>query len=310
MKAVIYRYYGSPEVLELVEVATPTPKPHEVRIKVRATTATIGDSRMRAFRVPPLMWVAARIYLGIIHPKRPILGMELAGEIDAIGESVTRYQVGDAVLASTFEVNFGGYAEYKCMPEDGLLVLKPQNLSFGEAAAAVGGGMTAAFCLEQANIQRGQKVLIYGASGAVGTCAVQIAKNYYDAEVTAVCSTANLDLVKALGAEKVIDYTQQDFTANGAIYDVVFDAVAKVAPAHAKKALKPGGKYLNAHKHSDANSAKIRREELSFIKELLEKGILCPVIDRTYPLEQIVEAHRYIDAGHKKGNVVITVAPA
>jgi NADPH:quinone reductase-like Zn-dependent oxidoreductase len=261
---------------------------------------------MRSFTVPRGMWLAARVYLGLRKPRRPVLGMELAGEIEAVGAHVTRFKVGDPVFASTFEVSFGGHAEYKCMPEDGLIAIKPANLTFEEAAAAVGAGMTALRCLERGRIRPGQKVLVYGASGAVGTSAVQLASRQLGAEVTGVCSAANLDLVKSLGAVRVIDYTRDDFTRDGPVYDVVFDAVAKVSPAHAKKALKKTGTYLNVHKHSHA-SGKLGSAELIALKELLEAGTLKPVIDRVYPLERIVEAHRYVDAGHKKGNVVITV---
>ena len=240
MKAVVYTKYGPPEVLHLTEIAKPVPKDNEVLIKVHATTVTVGDTRMRSFTVPRGLWLPSRIYLGIRKPKRPVLGMELAGEIEAVGKQVTRFKVGDAVFASTFEVGFGGHAEYKCLPEDGLLAIKPANLTFGEAAAAVGGGMTALRCLEQGRIQPGQTVLIYGASGAVGTNAVQIASRHLGAEVTGVCSTANLDLVRSLGAVRVIDYTQDDFTSDGPIYDVVFDTVAKVAhPTPRKRSRQP-----------------------------------------------------------------------
>jgi NADPH:quinone reductase-like Zn-dependent oxidoreductase len=306
MKAVVYTKYGPPDVLHLTDLAKPVPRNNEVLIKVHATTVTVGDTRMRSFTVPRGLWLPSRIYLGVLKPKRSILGMELAGEVEAAGKDVTRFRPGDAVFASTFEVGFGGYAEYKCLPEDGLLAIKPANLTFGEAAAAVGGGMTALRCLEQGRIQPGQTVLVYGASGAVGTNAVQIASRHLGAEVTGVCSTANLDLVRSLGAVRVIDYTRDDFTRDGPIYDVVFDAVAKVAPSHAKKALKTTGVYLNVHKHSDA-PAKVRSAALLAVKELIEAGKLRPVIDRVYPLEQIVEAHRYVDQGHKRGNVVITV---
>ncbi len=306
MKAVVYTEYGPPEVLHLTEIAKPVPKDNEVLIKVHATTVTVGDTRMRSFTVPRGQWLPARLYLGIRKPRRPILGMELAGEIEAIGKDVTRFRPGDAVFASTFEVGFGGCAEYKCLPEDGLLAIKPANLSFGEAAAAVGGGMTAWRCLQRGRLQPGQSVLIYGASGAVGTNAVQLASRHFGADVTGVCSTANLNLVRSLGAVRVIDYTRDDFTGDGPIYDVVFDAVAKVAPSHARKALKTTGVYLNAHKHSDA-PAKVRSAALLAVKELIEAGKLRPVIDRVYPLEQIVDAHRYVDQGHKRGNVVITI---
>lgn len=309
MKAVIYERYGPPEVLRLADVEKPTPKANDVLIKVRATTVTIGDTRMRSFTVPFAMWLPSRLYLGIRKPRRPILGMELAGDVEAVGPGVTRFQPGDAVFASTFEAGFGGYAEYMCLPEDGMLALKPSDVTYAEAAAAVGGGMTAWRCLRQANIQPGQQVLIYGASGAVGTNAVQMAKHHLGAEVTGVCSTANLDLVQSLGADHVVDYTREDFTQRGEIYDVIFDAVAKFPPRRAKQALKPGGVYLNVHRDSHKGGS-TRKEELYFLKELMEAGELKPVIDRTYPLEEIVEAHRYVDTGRKRGNVAITVDSA
>lgn len=308
MKAVVYEKYGPPEVLQFKEVEKPTPKDNEVLVKVVATTVTIGDTIMRSFKLPVPRWQAlvARLYLGIRGPKRKILGMELAGDIEAVGKDVTRFKVGDPVFASTFALDFGGHAEYKCFPEDGILALKPDNVSYEEAAAAIGGGMTALRCLKKGNIQPGQQVLINGASGAVGSCAVQIAKHHFGAKVTGVCSTANLDLVQSLGAEKVIDYTQEDFAQKGGIYDVVFDAVAKVPPAHAKKALKPNGTYLNVHKHSGSGGERL--DELRIIQQFLETGTLKPAIDRTYPFDQIIDAHRYVDKGRKKGNVAITVA--
>ncbi len=306
MNAVIYERYGPPEVLRLAEIEKPVPKHNEVLVKVRATTVTVGDSRMRRFSVPLLMWLPARLYLGIRKPKRAILGMELAGDIEAVGRDVTRFKPGDAVFASTFEVNFGGYAEYKCLPEDGLLARKPDTLTYGEAAAAVGAGMTAWRCLQRANIQPGQRVLIYGASGAVGTNAVQMAKHHLGAEVTGVCSTGNLEMVLSLGADQVVDYTQEDFTQRGESYDVIFDAVALFPRSRAKRALKPGGVYLNVHRDSHERGI-VRADELAFLKALIESGKLKPFIDRTYPLEQIVEAHHYVDTGRKRGNVVISV---
>lgn len=304
MKAIVYTQYGPPEVLRLVEIPKPAPRDHEVLVKVRATTVTIGDTIMRSLKLPVPRWqrIMSRFYLGIRRPKRPILGMELAGEVEAIGRDVTRFKIGDPVLASTFSVNFGGYAEYKCLPENGMLAIKPVNLTYEEAAAAPGAGMTALRCLRQAHIHPGQKVLIYGASGAVGTCAVQLAKHHFEAEVTGVCSTGNLELVKSLGADRVVDYTRQDFTCSGDTYDVVFDAVGKTSASQGKLALKPTGVYLNVHKASGSGE---KLEELAAIKELIEAGKFKPVIDRCYPLEQIVEAHRYVDQGHKKGNVVI-----
>ena len=306
MKAIVYTKYGTPDVLHLKEVAKPVPRDNEVLVKIHATTVTIGDTIMRSFKLPVSGWqkLMARLFLGIRSPKRPILGMELAGDIEAIGKAVTRFKVGDPVFASTLGVNFGGYAEYKCFPQDGMIAIKPINITYEEAAAAPGAGMTALRCLRKATIQRGQKVLIYGASGAVGTNAVQLARQHFGADVSGVCSTTHLELVKSLGADRVIDYTQQDFTQSGETYDVIFDAVGKTSAVRCKKSLKPTGIYLNVHKDS-GNGEKI--EELLFLKELLEAGQIRPVIDRCYPLEQIVEAHRYVDAGHKKGNVVIMV---
>jgi NADPH:quinone reductase-like Zn-dependent oxidoreductase len=310
MNAIVYTQYGPPEVLRLQEVEKATPRDREVLVKIHATTVTIGDTIMRSLSLPPISgWqkFMARLILGWRKPKRPILGMELAGEVESVGRKVTRFKPGQAVFASTFAVNFGGYAEYKCLPENGVMALKPANLTYAEAAAVPGGGMTALQCLKKGNIRSGQKALIYGASGAVGTFAVQLARHNFGAEVTGVCSGANLELVKSLGASQVIDYTGRDFTLSGETYDVVFDAVGKLAPAEAKKALKPGGVYINVHADSDGCD---QLENLLVLKELIEAGKIKPVIDRVYPLEHIVEAHRYVDKGHKKGNVVITVSSA
>jgi len=307
MKAVVTTRYGPPEVLRLVEVPKPEPRDHEVLVKVHATTVTIGDTIMRSLNLPAVSgWqkLMARLILGIRKPKRPILGMELAGEVESVGRKVTRFKPGDPVFASTFAANLGGHAEYKCLPEDGLIAIKPANLTCEEAAAAPGAGQTAWRCLQKAHLQPAQKILIYGASGAVGTCAVQLASRHFGAEVTGVCSGANLALVKSLGASQVIDYTGQDFAQGGAAYDVVFDAVGKLAPAQGKRALKPGGIYLNVLIDSGRGE---KPEHLLVLKELIEAGKLKPVIDRVYPLEQIVEAHRYVEQGHKKGNVAITV---
>ncbi len=309
MKAIVYTKYGPPEVLRLQDVEKPAPRDNEVLVKVHATTVHIGDTIMRSLNMPIRGWqkLMARLYLGIRKPNRPILGMELAGEVESVGRKVTRFKPGDPVFASTFAVNWGGYAEYKCLPENGVLALKPANLTFEEAAAVPASGQTAWQCLTKGKIQRGQKVLVYGASGAVGTYAVQLASHHFGAEVTGVCSGTNLELVKSLGASQVIDYTRQDFTQSGATYDVIFDAVGKLTPAHGKKALKPGGVYINVHADSDGGD---KLENLLRLKELIEAGKLKPVIDRVYPMEQIVEAHRYVDRGHKKGNVAITVGIA
>jgi len=309
MKVVVYKQYGEPDVLHQVEIEKPIPKANEVLVKVYATTVTIGDSRMRSFTVPRLQWVFARLYLGILRPRRQILGMELSGVIEAVGNQVTRFKVGDEVFASTFSEDFGGYAEYKCFPEDADLAIKPDNLSFEESAALVGGGMTALRCLRKADIQPEHCVLIYGASGAVGTNAVQIVKHHFGAQVVGVCSTANLDLVRSLGADDVIDYTQEDFTTRAMHYDVVFDAVAKFSPDKAKTALKPNGVYINVHTDSDRKDGITPLEDILTLKQLAEANKLKPTIDRRYALDEIVEAHRYVDTGRKKGNVAITIVP-
>jgi len=310
VKAVVYEMYGPPDVLAFKEIEKPTPKDTEVLVRIHATTVTIGDTIMRSFKLPNISgWqkFMGRLFLGWHKPKRPILGMELAGDIESVGKKVTRFKPGDSIFASTVAVNFGGYAECKCLPENGIIALKPANLTFEQAAALPGAAMTALRCLGKANLQRGQKILIYGASGAVGTYAVQIASRHFGADVTGVCSGANLELVKSLGANQVIDYTQQDFSASGETYDVVFDAVGKLTPVLAKKMLAPRGIYLNVLVDS-GNGEKLA--DLLRVKELVEAGKVSPVIDRVYPFEQIVAAHRYVEQGHKKGNVVITMDPA
>ncbi|HNA55740.1 MAG TPA: NAD(P)-dependent alcohol dehydrogenase [Anaerolineales bacterium] len=302
MKAIVANQYGGPEVLQLKEVGKPQPKDNEVLIKVHATTVTMGDFRMRSFTVPPVFWLPARLTLGITKPKQPIYGMELAGRVESIGKNVTRFKIGDQVFASTLTENFGAYAEYKCLPEKAMMAIKPANISFEEAAALPIGATTALRLLRKGKIQRGQKVMIYGASGSVGTYAIQLAK-HLGAEVTGVCSTANLEMVKSLGADHVIDYTKETLSATKERYDVIFDTVGKFAKSKASQILMPNGAYITMAQLDSKESM----DNLIFIKELVEAGKLKVVIDRCYPLEDMVEAHRYVDSGRKKGNVVITV---
>ena len=271
-------------------------------IKVHATTGTAGDFRMRSFTVPPLFWLPARITLGFTKPKHPIYGMELAGEVEAIGKDVTRFKPGDQVFASTLTENFGAYAEYKCMPERGMIVKRPANMTYEEAAAVPIGATTALRLLRKGKIQRGQKVLIYGASGSLGTYAIQLAR-YFGVEVTGVCSIANLDIVKSLGADDVIDYTKENFSFRKERYDVICDTVGKFLKSKYSNVLAPNGTYVTIARLD----SKERMDNLIFIKELIEAGEIKVVIDRCYPLEQMVEAHRYVGAGHKRGIVVITL---
>jgi NADPH:quinone reductase-like Zn-dependent oxidoreductase len=316
MKAVIATKYGSPEVLELKEVKTPVPKDNEILIKVRATTVNAGDCRMRSFTVPPMLWFPARIALGIRKPRNPILGMELAGEIIAVGKQVMRFKSGDQVFASTSGAKFGAHAEYKCLPEDAAVAIMPGNATYEEAAALSIGATTALYFLQRGGIRPGQKVLVNGASGSVGTFAVQIAK-HFGAEVSGVCGSSNIELVKSLGADHVIDYSQVDFTKNGEVYDMIFDAVGKTTFRQCESSLNDNGSYLHtglagssrnkSGKKIVGGTAAPRASDLVVLKELAESGVLKPVIDRLYPLEQIAEAHRYVDQGRKKGNVVITL---
>jgi len=302
MKAIVCNKYGPASVLELKEVAKPTPKDNEVLVQVHATTVTPGDTRIRSFKSPILMWIPMRLVLGITKPRKPILGVELAGEIQEIGKNVTRFKKGDPIYALT-GMRLGAHAEYTCLPEDGIVALKPANMTYEEATAVPFAGTTALHFLRKGNIQEGQKVLIYGASGAVGTSAVQLAK-YWGAEVTGVCSSANLDLVKSLGADRAIDYTKEEFTNRAERYDFIFDAVGKASRSLCKKALTPNGTFVSVE---GDGIAKVRAEDLIFLKQLAESGKIKSVIDRRYTLEQTPEAHQYVDKGRKKGNVVITI---
>jgi 2-desacetyl-2-hydroxyethyl bacteriochlorophyllide A dehydrogenase len=331
MKAIVYTKYGPPEVLQLKEVEKPSAKEDEVLIRVHATPVTFGEIKARNFTFSPrefwlplLIYPLARIQFGYRKPKKQILGSELAGEIESVGEDVELFKEGDQVFGY-IGPSFGANAEYLSMPEKGVLVMKPVNMTYEEAAAVPFEAITAlVFIRDKGNIKSGEKVLINGASGGIGQFAVQLAK-YYGAEVTGVCSTKKLEFVKSLGADKVIDYTKEDFTKNGQTYDVIFDTAVVTSFSKCKSSLKPGGRYLLAvfgtrevvqmlwtsmagNKKVICAMAPTKREDLLFLKELIEAGKLKAVIDRRYPLEQIAEAHRYVESGHKKGNVVITVA--
>ena len=322
MKAIVYERYGPPEVLQLKEVEKPTPKDNEVLIKTHATTVTSGDWRVRSLSVPVGFGLISRLVFGISRPRQPILGTELAGEIESVGKDVNKFKVGDQVFAFS-GASMGCHAEYKCMPEDGAVALKPPNLTYDEAAAISFGGTTALDFLRRGKLQRGERVLVNGASGGVGTAAVQLAR-HFGADVTGVCSTANVELVRSLGATHVVDYTKEDFTRNGETYDVIVDTAGTAPFSRSKASLKEGGRLLmvlgglpdmlqipwvsmTSSKKVIAGPAAGRAEDLRFLAGLAEAGEFKPVIDRRYPFEQIAEAHSYVDTGHKKGNVIITL---
>ena len=327
MKAIVWTKYGPPDVLQLKEVEKPTPTDNEVLIRIYATTVTAGDCELRSLKFPLPLSLPLRIYVGLIRPKRiNILGQELAGEIESVGKEVKLFKAGDQVFAHT-GFGMGAYAEYICLTEKpegikGVLAIKPANMTYEEAAAVPTGGLEALHFLRKGNIQSGQNVLINGAGGSIGTFAVQLAK-HFGAEVTAVDSAEKLDMLRSIGADHVIDYTQEDFTQNGETYDVIFDVVGKISFSRSEKSIKPNGSYLLANPSkqilqglwaSMTSSKKIIMQtasgtiaDLVFLKGLIEEGKIRTVIDKTYPLEEIVEAHRYVETGRKKGNVAITV---
>lgn len=301
MKAIICTQYGPPNVLQLQNIEKPIPKKNEVLVKIHATSVSTGDCRIRRFNSPLLFWIPMRLILGLRKPRNPILGVELAGEIEDIGTDVTQFKKGDQIFALT-ELNLGGYAEYTCVHESGLITLKPTNVTYEEAAVIPFGGTSALHFLRKGRIKKGQQVLIYGASGSVGTAAIQLAK-YFGAIVTAVCSNSNFELVQSLGADKVIDYTKEDFTKRREHYDIIFDAVGKHKKSLYKQVLAPNGKYVSVN----GMMAKVSKEDMILLKKLTETEHLKPVIDRIYRLEEIAEAHMYVEKGHKKGNVSIAL---
>lgn len=305
MKAAVYEKYGPPEVIQIRKVEKPTPKDNEILIKIIATTLHRGDTRMRSFTIPGSIFerIMGRIILGITGPRRKILGMELSGIVESIGENVTRFKEGDQVFASTTPgFGFGAHAEFICLPENGMVALKPRNMIHEEAAPVPASGAAAlVFLRDTGKIQSGEKVLINGASGSLGTYGVQIAK-YFGAEVTGVCSTTNVEMVKSLGADFVIDYTKEDFTEGDKKYDLIFDAVGLSSKSKCQKALTANGRYIVT------TGPDPKLGELIFLKEIIEEGKLRSVIDRSYSLDEVVEAHRYVEKGHKKGNVIVIVA--
>lgn len=304
MKAVVYSQYGPPEVLRLTELEKPRPKANEVLIKIHTSTVTSGDARLRASDFPPLFWLPARLMFGLCKPKKKILGHELSGVVEEVGKDVTKFQVGDQIFGTTTMLRVGAYAEYVCLPQewkDGVLQHKPTNMNFQESAALPVGAMTAVFLLEKAGLKPRQKVLVFGASGSVGSYAVQLAVAK-GATVTAVCSAKNTDLVLGLGAKHAIDYETTDYSEGTERYDIVFDAVGKSSKAKAKKVLEKGGSFVSVNMITNE-----KESHLSQIKSLAEQGLLKPFIDKHFTLDQIVEAHKYVDSGRKRGNVIIQI---
>ena len=324
MKAIVWTNYGPPDVLQLQNVAVPTPKENELLIRTRATTVIAGDCEVRSLKFSPFLRLAMRIYVGFQRPTRiTILGQELAGEIAAVGKSVSKFKEGDQVFAAT-GLRMGAYAEYTCLSENGAVAIKPANVSYEEAAAVPVGGLEALHFLRKGDIQRGQQVLINGAGGSIGTIGVQLAK-HFGAEVTAVDSQEKLAMLRSIGADHIIDYAREDFTHNGQMYDIIFDVVGKGSFARSLRSLTPNGRYLIGNpsllkrmrgtrgsnrdsKQVFADAADYKAEDLAFLRELIEAGAFKSVIDRSYPLEEIAEAHRYVETGQKAGNVIITVA--
>jgi len=320
MKAVICPKYGPPEVLQFVEIAKPVPRNNEVLVKIRAVGVAVADSRVRSFTIPKGFEIPARFMLGFTGPRHNILGVEFAGDVEAVGKNVSTFKAGDAVFGETLSA-MGANAEYKCFKEGSPVAIKPFNISYEEAAAIPIGALTAVHFLKRANLKAGQKILVYGASGSVGTYALQVAR-HFGAEVTGVCGASNIELVKSLGAHKVIDYTQGDFASRLEKYDVVFVAIDKLPFSVANQALNENGVYLNVtapFRNSEMRKVKNKKVivgegsketpgEMTYVKELVEKGVIRAVIEKVYPFDQIIEAHRHVDKGHKKGNVVVRVA--
>lgn len=304
MKAAVHTKYGPPEVVKVIEVEKPQPKDNEVLVKIRATTVTSGDIRLRGSDFPPLFWLPARFIFGLFRPKKQILGHELSGTIEAVGNKVSQFKVGDSILGTTTMLSAGAHAQYICLPEywkNGVVIRKPEQLSFKEAAALPIGGMTALFLLKKARLQKGMNVLVYGASGSVGSYAVQLAKAY-GAHVTGVSSGSNFNMLKSLGADTMIDYRKEDHTETGQHYEIVFDAVGKTSKSKSKKILKPHGKFVSVNSMTAE-----KKEHLQEVVKLALEGKIKPFIDKEFTLDTIIEAHRYVETGRKRGNIIITV---